>query len=199
MIEFFEYWFKLLTSLDFWIDFIDAFKGLGPAAPIFLAMIESLIPALPLVAIVTFNITAYGTLPGFLYSWIGSITGCFIVFNFFRHVVKRYFMGWIKKHHSLHKGMMWVARIDWKALFVVALFPFTPSVFLNIVFGLSDFDSKLYFKTLVVAKVGMMAGLSLFGSSVAMAFQNPLFLIPAALILTTLYLISKYVTKKHGL
>lgn len=199
MIETFKEWIKLLGSLEFWIQFIETFRDFGPVAPIFLAMIESLIPALPLVAIVTFNITAYGTVLGFLYSWIGSMLGCFLVFSFFRFVVKKYLSKWIAHHHAIQKGLAWVAKVNYKVLFIIALFPFTPSSFLNIVFGLSDFDIQLYFKTLMLAKIGMIFSLSLFGSSVVLSFENPLYIIVAILILLLLYLLSKYFTKKHGL
>lgn len=199
MIEAFKEWIKLLSSFDFWLHFIERFRDFGPIAPIFLAMIESLIPALPLVAIVTFNITAYGMILGFLYSWIGSMLGCFLVFSFFRFIVKKYLSAWIKHHHAIQKGLAWVARVNYKILFIIALLPFTPSSFLNIVFGLSDFDIRLYFKTLMLAKIGMILSLSLFGSSVVLSFENPYFLIIAALILLLLYWLSKYFTKKHGL
>lgn len=199
MIETFKEWIKLLSSLDFWLQFIELFRDFGPVAPIFLAMIEGLIPALPLVAIVTFNITAHGLVLGFLYSWIGSVLGCFIVFTFFRFIVKKYLSKWIKNHHRIQKGLAWVASVNYKILFILALLPFTPSSFLNIVFGLSDFDLRLYFKTIMLAKIGMIISLSLFGSSVVYSFENPYFLILAALILLLLYLLSKYFTSKHGL
>lgn len=199
MIETFKEWIKLLGSLDFWIQFIEAFRDFGPVAPIFLAMIESLIPALPLVAIITFNITAYGTVLGFLYSWIGSMLGCLLVFSFFRFVVKKYLSKWIAHHHTIQKGLAWVAKVNCKVLFIIALFPFTPSSFLNIIFGLSDFDIQLYFKILMLAKIGMIFSLSLFGSSVVLSFENPFYIIVAIIILLILYLLSKYFTKKHGL
>ncbi len=178
---------------------LEAFKDLGPAAPIFLAMLESLIPALPLVAIVTFNITVHGAAAGFLYSWIGSTLGCYLVFCFFRYPVRRFLNPWIKRKPALSSGLKWVAKVNWKILFLLAMLPFTPSSFLNMTFGLSDFNQRTFFVTLFFAKAIMMSGLAFFGSSVALSFENPWYLLPAGAILLLLLLLSRYTSRRHGL
>lgn len=199
MIEFLKWWLRRINSLEFWIAFLEAFKDLGPLAPILLAMIESFIPALPLVAIVTFNITAHGALLGFIYSWIGSTIGCYLVFSFFRLFVKRHLENWIRSKKALCKGLDWVAGADARVLFLLAMLPFTPSAFLNMAFGLSDFDFLTYVITLFFAKLLMMFSLAVFGNSLVLSFDNPWYLIPAAVLLTILILLSRYYSRKHGL
>lgn len=199
MLTFFENLLNQMNTLEFWITFLEAFKDLGPLAPIFLAFIESLIPALPLVAIVTFNITVHGAVLGFLYSWIGSTVGCYLVFCFFRHIVKRYLVSWLKTKKTLKKGLDWVAQADARILFVLAMLPFTPSSFLNMAFGLSDFNQKTFFITLGLAKSLMMAGLAMFGGSLVLSFENPWYLLLAAAVLVILLAASRYTSHKHGL
>ena len=81
-------WCRQAVSLSFWEELLASFQNLGPLVPIFMAALESLIPALPLVAIVLVNVAAHGALLGFLYSWIGTCIGCTVVYWFFRAVCK---------------------------------------------------------------------------------------------------------------
>lgn len=83
-----------LGTLEFWETLLDSFEGLGPVAPILLAMVESIFPPLPLIAIVALNVAAHGGLLGFVYSWVGVAAGGTVVFLFWRRVVKRFFGSW---------------------------------------------------------------------------------------------------------
>ena len=64
-----------LGTLEFWQTLLESFGDLGPLAPIFLAMVESFFPPLPLIAIVALNIAAHGGFLGFVYSWLGVAAG----------------------------------------------------------------------------------------------------------------------------
>lgn len=197
--EMLKEWYALVTSVKFWIGVLEVFKDFGPAAPILLTCIESLIPALPLVVIVTFNVTAHGAVLGFLYSWIGTSIGCTIVFLFFRRIVKKHLKNWIERKPTFQKALNWVGNISGRALFVIAMMPFTPSVFVNLAFGLSDFDELRFLKILICAKSLMMILLAFFGNSVAQAFDDPKYLIVAGIILFVLWWMSKKVRDRNGL
>ena len=186
-------------TLEFWVNALSAFKDLGPAPPILLALVESLIPALPLVAIVTINVGAHGALLGFLYSWVGTTLGSVIVFLFFRRVVKKRLMNWFNKRVMIQKALNWVAGRNTAVLFILVCMPFTPSAFINIAFGLSDFDEVKFIRTLALAKLVMITSLSLFGKTVSVSFDRPVFLILAVALLVALILLSAYFKKKHGL
>ncbi len=199
MIQKLEEWCILFTSVEFWIGILEAFKDFGPAAPILLACVESFFPFLPLVAIVTFNITAYGSVLGFLYSWTGTSIGCTLVFLFFRKIVKVHLQTWLHANKYFDKALKWVSQVNEKTLFAVAMMPFTPSVFVNLAFGLSDFEIKRFLTVLIAAKSVMMLLLLGFGSSVAASVENPEYLALAAVILIVLWLASKSVSRKNGL
>lgn len=199
MTESLSYWLQKLTSVEFWIEFISYFKDLGPIPAIFMAFIESLIPALPLVAIVTFNITVHGVVLGFFYSWIGTTLGSLVVFLFFRRVLRKHLLSFLEKRKNINKALQWVAGRDQEVLFALIAIPFTPSSFINIAFGLSHFPEKVFIKTLVVGKLIMMTGLSFFGNIVTLAFGNPIYVIVALVILYGLVKISAHFRKKHGL
>lgn len=186
-------------SFQFWISIFEIFKNLGPLAPILLAMLESFVPALPLVAIVTLNTTAHGVCMGFLYSWLGSTLGCILVFSCIRVLIKPHLATFIDHYPKIQNGLNWVSQIDHKILFYVVVFPFTPSSFLNLIFGLSDYSCLSFYRTMALAKIGVMLELTFFGSSLAAAFHNPRYLILAGLSLGVLVFISSYLSRKHGL
>ena len=190
---------KLVSSVEFWEKCFYSFRILGPLAPILLTAIESLIPALPLIAIVTLNVAAHGIILGFLYSWIGACLGSTIVFLFYRKVLKRLFLKLFDRYAKVRKARDWVNNVNPRALFFIAILPFTPSSFLNFAFGISDFDEKKYLITMISAKAIMILLLAFFGQSVVKAFENPVFIILALVLVIVLYIISKKISKDNNL
>ena len=188
-----------IATIEFWENCFNSFRILGPIMPMLLAAVESLVPALPLIAIVTLNVGAHGPLLGFLYSWIGACVGSTLVFLFFRRLLKRILLKFIDRHPRVKKARDWVNGIHTRALFFIAILPFTPSSFLNFAFGVSDFDERKYLITMVSAKAIMIMLLAVFGQSLVQAMQNPLFIILAAALAAALYFLSKKVSHIHHL
>ena len=99
-----------LGTLEFWEALLEGFEGLGPLVPILLAMVESIFPPLPLIAIVALNIAAHGGFLGFVYSWLGVAAGGTVVFLFWRRVVKRFFWKLASRSEQLKKAQQWVSQ-----------------------------------------------------------------------------------------
>ena len=59
--------------------------SLGPIAGVFLIIIESMIPILPLAVFITLNMVSFGSFFGFLISWLSTVIGCMLSFSLFRH------------------------------------------------------------------------------------------------------------------
>ena len=192
-------WFHQLGTLEFWETLLDSFGDLGPIAPIFLAMVESFFPPLPLIAIVALNVAAHGGLLGFVYSWIGVMLGGTIMFLLWRRVVKRFFWKLASRSQRLEKAERWVSRFDTASLFMLSLLPFTPSSFMHFAFGISDFDEKRYLITMLLGKGVMVAMMALFGQSLVSAMKNPFYLVLAVLLWGGMYLASKWFCKRHDL
>ncbi len=191
--------FHQMGTIAFWEGLLESFQALGPLIPILLAALESFIPVLPLVGIVTVNVAAHGPLMGFLYSWLGTCVGCIAMFFIFR----RLFTGWAdkmaSKHKKIAKARNWVSRMRPSGLFLILILPFTPSAFVNFAFGISKFNAKKYMITLMLAKLFMIGSLTAFGQSVRLALKsNPLYLILAIALLAVLYVTSKLVSKKYN-
>ena len=192
-------WLHQLGTLEFWETLLDSFGDLGPLAPITLAMVESFFPPLPLVAIVALNVAAHGGLFGFLYSWIGVALGGCIMFLLWRRVVKRYFWKIASRSSKLERAQQWVNRFDTSSLFMLTLLPFTPSSFMHLAFGISDFDEKRYLITMLLGKGVMMAMMSIFGQSLVSSMRNPVYLILAVVLWGGMYFVSKKFCKRHNL
>ena len=188
-----------LGTLEFWQTLLDSFGDLGPLAPIFLAMVESFFPPLPLIAIVALNVAAHGGLFGFVYSWVGVMLGGTLMFLFWRRVLKQFFWKFASRSQKLEKAEQWVSRFDVSSLFMLSVLPFTPSSFMHFAFGISDFDEKRYLLTLLVGKAVMVAMMALFGQSLVSSMKNPVYLVLAVVIWGAMYWGSKRFCKKHDL
>lgn len=188
-----------LGTLEFWQTLLDSFGDLGPLAPIFLAMVESCFPPLPLIAIVALNVAAHGGLFGFVYSWVGVMLGGTLMFLFWRRVLKQFFWKFASRSQKLEKAEQWVSRFDVSSLFMLSVLPFTPSSFMHFAFGISDFDEKRYLITMLLGKGVMVAMMALFGQSLVSSMKNPVYLVLAVVIWGAMYWGSKRFCKKHDL
>lgn len=188
-----------LGTLEFWQTLLDSFGDLGPLAPIFLAMVESFFPPLPLIAIVALNVAAHGGLFGFVYSWVGVMLGGTLMFLFWRRVLKQFFWKFASRSQKLEKAEQWVSRFDVSSLFMLSVLPFTPSSFMHFAFGISDFDEKRYLITMLLGKGVMVAMMALFGQSLVSSMKNPVYLVLAVVIWSAMYWGSKRFCKKHDL
>ena len=188
-----------LGTLEFWQTVLESFGDLGPLAPIFLAMVESFFPPLPLIAIVALNVAAHGGLFGFVYSWVGVMLGGTLMFLFWRRVLKQFFWKFASRSQKLEKAEQWVSRFDVSSLFMLSVLPFTPSSFMHFAFGISDFDEKRYLITMLLGKGVMVAMMALFGQSLVSSMKNPVYLILAVVIWGAMYWASKRFCKKHDL
>ena len=188
-----------LGTLEFWQTLLDSFGDLGPLAPIFLAMVESFFPPLPLIAIVALNVAAHGGLFGFVYSWVGVMLGGTLMFLFWRRVLKQFFWKFASRSQKLEKAEQWVSRFDVSSLFMLSVLPFTPSSFMHFAFGISDFDEKRYLIPMLLGKGVMVAMMALFGQSLVRSMKNPVYLVLAVVIWGAMYWGSKRFCKKHDL
>lgn len=190
---------KTISSLSFWARQIARFASLGPVVPIFLAMLESFVPPLPMVGIVALSVAAHGAFFGTLYCWIGTCIGCTLTFLFFRKPFKYLFARYFQNQKWYQKADGWVDGVGVPALFLIIMMPFTPSAFVNFAFGISDFPVRRYLPTLYLAKIVMISLLAVLGQSAVDAARDPRLLIVVLALFVFLYWISKKVSRRHRL
>ena len=129
----------------------------------------------------------------------GVALGGSIMFLLWRRVVKRFFWKFASRSPKLEKAQQWVNRFDTSSLFMLTLLPFTPSSFMHLAFGISDFDEKRYLITMLLGKGVMVALIALFGQSLVSSLKNPVYLVLAILLWAGMYWVSKKFCKKHNL
>lgn len=194
-----ELWNQIerFTDISFWIQLVERFKDFGPLAPITLALLESIFPALPLLVIISFNVGVYGPYLGFLYSWAGTTLGSILMFLIYRKIVKRYLHQWIMKQQKLASIHDWISSHRQITLFILTALPFTPSSLINLGYGLSDFNGRTFISTVLCSKLIMVFLMTMFGHSLVNMSEQPIFIMIAAVMLIALYYVSKYVSKKY--
>lgn len=175
---------------------VSHYRTLGPIIGILLPFLEALLPFLPLVVIVVANVSSYGLWLGFILSWAGTVLGSYVVFlivrKFGRHPRFKRFI----ERENVQKLIKFVTMRGLSPLFILLCFPFTPSVLVNIVAGLSYIKKKYYLFVLMAGKFIMVLSISVLGYDIASYFTNPIKLIFVAIGIVLLWVISKTVEKR---
>jgi len=183
----------------FWNDVANRIENFGILAPIFLAMLESLIPALPLVLIVILNVNIYGLWVGFLTSYAGTMLGATIMFLFYRTISYYGLHEKLHKFNSTDKIIAWVNRQSMPVIIVLSMLPSTPSSFMNLAFGLAQYSKRKYLIGIAIGKIVMIGMFAFFGS-VFQAKENQVWIYAVGIMLLVItYLVSTYMNKKTGI
>ncbi|SOB91571.1 uncharacterized membrane protein YdjX (TVP38/TMEM64 family) [Ureibacillus xyleni] len=171
------------------------YRTLGPLIGILLPFIEAFLPFLPLVVIVVANASSYGLWIGFLLSWIGTVLGSYVVFllvrRFGKHPRLQKFIG----REKIQKLIKWVDMRGLSPLFILLCFPFTPSVLVNIVAGLSHIKKKYYLIVIMAGKFIMIASMSVLGYDLRALLTDPVKLIFAGVGIFLLWFVGKAIEK----
>ena len=153
---------------------INEYRSFGPIPGILLPILEAFLPFLPLFLFVMANTNAFGLWFGFLFSWIGSVTGALLVFLLVRRFGQRRLLQVLKKHPQVQKLMKWVERRGFGPLFILICFPFTPSAVVNIVAGLSKIGIYQYMLAVMIGKLVMIFTISFVGYDIRSLITQPL-------------------------
>ncbi|GAA3410432.1 TVP38/TMEM64 family protein [Paenibacillus hodogayensis] len=152
---------------------LNRFAALGPFPGLFAAWVESLLPFLPLVAILVANVNIYGLGEGFLISWFGVCAGAVTVF----WVVRRF--GGRLRHFVERKSprstrlIHWLERHGFLPIFLLSCFPFTPSFLVNLVSGISKVPFHTFAIATILGKGVMILMVSLAGYDLADLVKQP--------------------------
>lgn len=172
------------------------YRTLGPIMGILLPFLEAFLPFLPLVVFVVANASAFGLWIGFLLSWLGSVAGSYAVFLLVRHFGKDPKLRFVTGSKKVQKFIKWVDMNGISPLFVLLCFPFTPSVIVNIVAGLSHIHKKYYLIVLLAGKFVMIFGMSVLGYDLKSLITSPVRLISAGVAIVLLWWIGKLMEKR---
>ena len=174
----------------------EQYKQLGPLVGILFPMIEAFLPFLPLVVFVVANASAFGLGFGFLLSWLGTVLGSYLVFllvhRFGRHPKMQRIVG----GERVQSLIRWVDMRGLSPLFVLLCLPFTPSVIVNVVAGLSNIRKKYYLIVLAAGKFVMIFSMSFIGHDLRALLTSPLKMVLALLAIIILWAIGKFAERQ---
>lgn len=137
------------------------------------AFIESFLPVLPLVAIVTANAALFGMIPGLLISWIGSTMGTICLFLIVKKVSNKRFIKFLK-NEKVEKAINWIEGKGFKLLFLAYACPFLPACVVTISQGLSKRNNGDFISAVLAGKLVMFFIVSYIGKDIMGFITNPI-------------------------
>lgn len=189
---------SLLSNIDAYTEAFLASMGIwGAIFSCFLITIESILPILPVCVFITLVFYTFGSLFGFLISWIFTCLGCILSFTLFRSKIK----GWFSKHFlkkengQIKKFMKYVDNISLSGLAVLVAIPFTPASVVNAAAGLSDMPRKKFITAILIGKLTMVYFWGYIGTTLIECLTHPVYLVKIIVLLLGALIISKFVNK----
>lgn len=171
--------------------FLEKFRSLGPIPGILLTFMKSFVPPLPTVLIVGVNAAVYGFWPGFIYSWIGLVSGCLLTFLVVRKISgSRYLDKWAAKP-KVQRGMRWIQRNGFSYVFLLGILPVGPFVAVNMAAGIARMHIRSYLLAVTLGKGIMVFCVSFVGANFMEFINQPLLLVGVVATVIVLLWISK--------
>ena len=173
----------------------------GPILGIFIIIIESFIPPLPLGVFVALNCNAFGLILGVIISWAATIIGCILSYLFFNNISTKiiYKLSNKKTIERIEKGKERIKKISFSGLVLIIALPFSPAFLINILAGVSSISKRKFTMALLIGKISIISFWGIIGKSFieSMTDINALIYIVIALIIA--YVLSKIVSKKMNI
>ena len=170
--------------------FISLFFGL------FVVILESIVPILPLALFIAMNTVVFGNVIGFIISWIGTIIGCSISFFIFRKGFSKKIYKHINHKQKGKELMQRISNLDFCKLVLILAIPFTPAFSVNIGAGLSKISYQKYLLALIISKLSIIYFWGFIGTTFVESITDMGVLIKLSVILFITFILSRIVIKK---
>ena len=187
-------------------ELIDAFvsnsttilTNIGPIGGVFLIILESIFPMLPLSVFITLNMISFGSFFGFIISWLSTIIGCMLSFTLFRHFFQKKLYRFIKKKEQdkFADIMKAISNISFSNLVMLIAIPFSPAFLINIAGGLSKIKTEKFFLAIMIGKIVIVYFWGYIGTTLLESLTNIMVLFKIGGLLVLAFFISKLVEKK---
>ncbi|WP_239615704.1 TVP38/TMEM64 family protein [Cohnella mopanensis] len=175
---------------------LEQYRAFGPFPGIALTFMKSFVPPLPTILIVGVNAAVYGLWLGFLYSWLGIVSGCLVTFIVVRKVAGHpYFLRWAKKP-KVQKSLVWVRRNAFSYVFLLSLFPVGPFVVINMAAAIAQMRLRSFFIAIVFGKAIMVMSVSIIGHDFGRFIERPFELIYVVLFVGASLWVSKKIESR---
>lgn len=171
----------------------DFIVGMNVWAPIFaclLILFESMVPVLPLCTFITINFLSFGTLGGFIISWLFTCLGCFLSYFLVKKGIRNWYKTRIETAPLLDKALNYVNNLSFPTFTTLLAMPFTPAFMINIAAGLVGMEFKKFFLSIVISKIFMVYFWGYIGVGIIESFTSPVILIKVIGMLIVAYAMS---------
>lgn len=173
----------------------------GPLISCFLTIFLSILPIIPLGAMISLNTTAYGLLPGICLSYFSTLLGCYISYKIFYHLSDKISNKIFTKRFQkkIDKGIKKFQTLSLPNLTILMTLPFTPAYLMNILAGLTKYNQKKFAFAIIIGKIFMTIFWSCIGKSLIESLTDIKMLIALSIMITIAYIISKIISKNANL
>ncbi len=162
----------------------------------FIVILESILPMLPLGVFVALNMMAFGYFIGFTISYIATIIGCLLSYFLIKYFFSNYISKKAKEKVKLQLIVNRLNKIKFTNLVLVLALPFTPAFLINISAGLVKYDIKKYFYALLISKLSIISFWGYIGMKAITNMRDMRVLLFLLILIIITYIISKIVSKK---
>lgn len=174
---------------------LQEYKLLVVAVGFIIIIVETFIPALPLVAIVGANAFVLGIGLGFSVSWLGSVIGSIVLFL----ICKKFSDSkLIKKinNEKVDKFKKWVKRQGFSMMFIVYLCPFIPDFLITITAGISKMKLSNFVPGMILGKFIMFLVISYIGNDIKTFITDPLKIASLIILVLVFWILGNKVNKR---
>ena len=191
---------NIITNIIDWIEvYISSHNIISSMlVGMFIVLLESIIPVLPLSVFIAINVIAFGPITGYIVSWIGTIIGCTIsycIFDKFSIIVHKK----LKNDNKLIKLIDGIDKIKFSNLVLILSMPFTPAFSINIAAGLSEMKYKKYLFALLCSKIFIVYFWSFIATTFLESITDIKVIIEISILILGAFILSKIVNKKFNL
>lgn len=159
-------------------------------------LFESIIPMLPLSLFITLNFMTFGSIIGFIISWIFTVLGCMMSYYLFKSAVSEKRLSKFKENNTLKKVINVIENMNFTSLVTLIAIPFTPAFAINIAAGICRVPKKKFLLALMLGKISLVYFWGFVGVGLIESLKNPLILIKIAVLVLIVYIISLVLSKK---
>lgn len=159
-------------------------------------LFESIIPMLPLSLFITLNFMTFGSIIGFIISWIFTVLGCLMSYYLFKSAVSEKRLSKFKENNTLKKVINVIENMNFTSLVILIAIPFTPAFAVNIAAGICRVPKRKFLYALMLGKISLVYFWGFVGVGLIESLKNPSKLIGVVILIVIVYIISYILSKK---
>ena len=159
-------------------------------------LFESIIPMLPLSLFITLNFVTFGSIIGFIISWVFTVLGCMMSYYLFKSAVSEKRLNKFKENNTLKKVINVIENMNFTSLVILIAIPFTPAFAVNIAAGICRVPKKKFLLALMLGKISLVYFWGYVGVGLIESLKNPSKLIGVVILIVIVYIISYILSKK---